>query len=161
MPMFKTSKRGVSPLIATILLIAFAVALGSVIMNWGLNLSAQNSDDPCQRVRLELQPIVNAEACYGNTGTQGYVNFILENTGTSDISGVSIWLTGQKKTEVVDLVVSIPRKTTFERINKETTFDFSAVGNINQIQFIPKVQTVDRSQICTRQSIEPRTVTFC
>lgn len=159
--MFQQSKRGVSPLIATILLIAFAVALGSVIMNWGLNLSAQNSDDPCQRIRLELKPIGNAEACYGNTGTQGYVNFILENTGTSDISGVSIWLTGQKKTELVDIVVSIPRKATFERTNKETSFDFNAVGNINQIQFIPKVQTPERTSICTRQSIEPKTVTFC
>lgn len=29
------SKRGVSPLIATVLLIAFAVALGAVVMNWG------------------------------------------------------------------------------------------------------------------------------
>ncbi len=159
--MFQQSKRGVSPLIATILLIAFAVALGSVIMNWGLNLSAQNSDDPCQRIRLELKPIGNAEACYGNTGTQGYVNFILENTGTSDISGVSIWLTGQKKTELIDLVISIPRKATFERINKETSFDFNAVGNINQIQFIPKVQSPERTSICTRQSIEPKIVTFC
>jgi flagellin-like protein len=161
MPMLVASKRGVSPLIATILLIAFAVALGSVIMNWGLNLSAQNSDDPCQRIRLELKPVANAEACYGNIGAQGYVNFILENTGNSDISGVSIWLTGQKKTELIDLVVSIPRKTTFERSNKETSFDFNAIGNINQIQFIPKVQSGEKTSICTRQAIEPKTVTFC
>jgi flagellin-like protein len=159
--MLQGSKRGVSPLIATILLIAFAVALGSVIMNWGLNLSAQNSDDPCQRIRLELKPVSNAEACYGNTGAQGYVNFILHNAGTGDISGVSIWLTGQKKTELIDLVVSIPRKATFERTNKETSFDFAQVGNINQIQFIPKVQTPEKTSICTRQAIEPKTVTFC
>lgn len=29
------SKRGMSPLIATVLLIAFAVALGVMVMNWG------------------------------------------------------------------------------------------------------------------------------
>ena len=29
------NKKGVSPLIATILLIAFAVALGAVVMSWG------------------------------------------------------------------------------------------------------------------------------
>ncbi len=155
------STKGVSPLIATILLIAFAVALGSVIMNWGLNLSTQNSDDPCQRVRLSLNLIGGAEACYGNTGAQGYVNFILENTGTTDISGVSIWMTGQKKTELVDIVISIPRKTTFDRNNKETSFDFNAVGNINQIQFIPKVQTPERTSICTKQAIEPKIITFC
>ena len=31
----KLNKKAVSPLIATVLLIAFAVALGAVVMNWG------------------------------------------------------------------------------------------------------------------------------
>jgi len=159
--MLGTSKRGVSPLIATILLIAFAVALGSVIMNWGLNLSNQDADDPCQRVRMELKPMTNADACYGSIGSQGYINFVLENTGTTDISGISIWLTGQKKTELIDLAISIPRKTSFERFNKETTFDFETVGNVNQVQFIPKIESAGKTSICTRQAIEPKTVTFC
>lgn len=30
----KVGKRGISPLIATVLLVAFAVALGAVVMNW-------------------------------------------------------------------------------------------------------------------------------
>ena len=32
---FLLLKKGVSPLIATVLLIAFTVAIGSVVMNWG------------------------------------------------------------------------------------------------------------------------------
>lgn len=35
--MFK-SKKSISPLVATILLLAFAVALGSVVMSWGKGL---------------------------------------------------------------------------------------------------------------------------
>src|SRR3989344_3674175 len=30
-----SSRRGISPLVATVMLIAFAVALGAVVMNWG------------------------------------------------------------------------------------------------------------------------------
>jgi flagellin-like protein len=30
----KVGKRGISPLIATVLLVAFAVSLGAVVMNW-------------------------------------------------------------------------------------------------------------------------------
>lgn len=35
--MFK-SKKAISPLVATIILLAFAVALGSVVMSWGKGL---------------------------------------------------------------------------------------------------------------------------
>ena len=54
---FFSSKKGVSPLIATILLIAFAVALGSVVMNWGLNLSLGKSSDKCSRVEIKIRNI--------------------------------------------------------------------------------------------------------
>src|SRR3989344_1722930 len=82
-----SSKKGVSPLIATILLIAFAVALGTVIMNWGLSLGS-SSDDPCAKVALELKKMVdNGEVCYGNRGAEGYLNFVIENSGSTDISG--------------------------------------------------------------------------
>ena len=32
------NKRGISPIVATVLLIAFAVALGAMIMNWSSNI---------------------------------------------------------------------------------------------------------------------------
>ena len=38
-------KKGVSPLIATVLLIAFAVALGAVVMNWGQSFTKQTIDN--------------------------------------------------------------------------------------------------------------------
>jgi flagellin-like protein len=38
------SKKGVSPLIATVLLIGFAVALAAVVMTWGLGFIEQTAD---------------------------------------------------------------------------------------------------------------------
>ena len=155
------SRHGVSPLIATILLIAFAVALGSVIMNWGLSLSL-SSDDPCQAVALEIKDAIESQLCYGNRGSEGYLNFALENRGSSDILGVSVWLIGQKKTELVDLnSISIPRKATFERSDNEALFDFSTVGNLDSVQFIPKIMVDGKVHTCTRQSIQPSTIKFC
>src|SRR3990167_1379626 len=95
---FSKSKKGVSPLIATILLIAFAVALGSVVMNWGLNLNLGKSDDKCRNVEIKLRDIDSAEACYGGFGSNGYINFIIDNTGSADISGLAIWVVGDKET---------------------------------------------------------------
>ena len=159
---FFTSTRGVSPLIATILLIAFAVALGSVIMNWGLSLSLDSSD-PCQKVSLALVDLMEkGEMCYGNRGGEGYMNFMLENKGPTDISGISIWITGQKKTEIIDLgSVSIPRRETYEKTGNEALFDFSTVGNIDSVQFIPKITVDGKTQTCTKQAAQPKTIKFC
>lgn len=41
-------KRGMSPLIATVLLMAFAVALGGMIMNWKVDIT---SNDECELMR--------------------------------------------------------------------------------------------------------------
>lgn len=38
-------RKGLSPLIATVLLIAFAVAIGTVIMNWGIGATTEGCGD--------------------------------------------------------------------------------------------------------------------
>ncbi|MBU0666162.1 MAG: archaellin/type IV pilin N-terminal domain-containing protein [Nanoarchaeota archaeon] len=38
------NKRGMSPIIATILLIAFAVAIGAMIMNWSSGIGDEEAD---------------------------------------------------------------------------------------------------------------------
>lgn len=45
------SKRGMSPLIATVLLMAFAVALGGMIMNWSIDVSINNE---CSEINVKV-----------------------------------------------------------------------------------------------------------
>lgn len=51
----KQSKKGLSPLIATVLLIAFAVALGVMVMNWGKSAAeGKPGETPaCQMVKFD------------------------------------------------------------------------------------------------------------
>lgn len=56
-------KKGMSPLIATMLLIAFAVALGAMIMNLPFFDASKTSSGPdCSKVNLELYPYL----CYAD-----------------------------------------------------------------------------------------------
>lgn len=49
-------KKGISPIIATILLIAFAVALGAMIMNWSSNLVAGGAQEQaCGNVKFSIR----------------------------------------------------------------------------------------------------------
>ncbi len=47
------NKRGISPIVATVLLIAFAVALGAMIMNWSRSLVEEEAS--CEDLVITLK----------------------------------------------------------------------------------------------------------
>lgn len=75
-------KKGMSPLIATILLMAFAVALGAVIMNWSVDIEDGGPD--CGAVKLHI-----LQACLA----EGKVELSLKNVGDVNIAGVKLIIT--------------------------------------------------------------------
>ena len=155
-------KKGVSPLIATVLLIAFAVALGSVIMNWGLNLNLGKSTDKCSNIEIKVRNIDDSEVCFGGFGQQGYINFVIDNTGTKDLNGLAVWIIGEKGTNLFDLDnLAIEKGSLYDKKDKEVTYDFSKYGNIKQVQFIPKIQSDEGIEICPRNAIKIDRIGVC
>lgn len=162
MPKLFKSKRGVSPLIATILLIAFAVALGSVVMNWGLNLDLGKSPDLCKSVEIKIRNIDVAEVCFGGFGPKGYINFIIDNTGAVDVNGLAIWIIGDKGTKLFDIDNILIRKgALYDKNDKEVSYDFSAFGNIKQVQFIPKSRAEQTLEICPKNAVKAEKIGVC
>lgn len=162
MPRIFSSKKGVSPLIATILLIAFAVALGSVVMNWGLSLDLGRSGDKCRDVEIKIRNIDAAEVCFGGFGQNGYINFVIDNTGLSDINGLAIWIIGDKGTRLFDLdSILVKKGELYDKKDKEVSYDFSTFGNIKQVQFIPKVKAEQTTEICPKNAIKAEKIGVC
>src|SRR3989338_2966243 len=102
---FFSGKRGVSPLIATVLLIAFAVALGAVIINWGRGFVQERTSDVEKTTKIETGCALDVQLkvseidgtpqlCYGGSGTSGQVNFTLDNKGKKDIKELEIVVGG-------------------------------------------------------------------
>jgi flagellin-like protein len=102
-------KRAVSPLIATVLLIAFAVALGAVVMNWGrgyvedtANIARERSDTEVKcasDVDVSVVEIDNtAQVCYNTTlvGGNHTLYFIVENKKSTTIDKIQARLIGDK-----------------------------------------------------------------
>lgn len=58
---FGKSKRSVSPLIATVLLIAFAVALGAIVMNWGRNFIEHRQDTAEITSKMQIECSTDVE----------------------------------------------------------------------------------------------------
>ncbi len=83
----KRGKKGISPLIATVLLIAFAVSIGAMIMSWGKDAFASSGD--CTSVKLEIQTINTKPVfCYDTLNNR--INFMVKNTGDVDVEMIKL-----------------------------------------------------------------------
>ena len=90
-------KKGISPLIATVLLIGFTVALAAVVILWGsgffskLTISADEQSTNSLLCATDLKFVVTKVNCgdsITNPVTPGSVT--IDNRGTTDIKGVSL-----------------------------------------------------------------------
>ena len=156
------NKRGVSPLIATILLISFAVALGSVVLNLGRNLDIAKPGDICAGIIMNIRNIGESQVCYSGQGQNTYINFIIDNDGSANIDGLGIWITGEKGTKLLDFNDFLIEKGELREVkDKSINYDSNAYGTIKQIQFFPKIKDVDSMELCARNSVKVSNIKAC
>jgi flagellin-like protein len=152
-------KKAVSPLIATVLLIAFAVALGAFIMNWGKIFTRDQISDAELRsdrelecgldVGLEIYKINGESQLYYSGGN---ITFMLKNPGTKNIDSIRIVVIGQNNTDIN--VTDIPNSS----IEAGGVFKGSveyASDDVDQVEFIPYLNTTGSStpSLCTGNSL--------
>lgn len=93
----RLARKGMSPLIATVLLMAFAVALGGMIMNWssGGSEEAGPATDACKEITLQ-----SSQNCVGSGG----INLRVRNTGTENIGQLGMVVeTGEANPTVIPI----------------------------------------------------------
>lgn len=164
----KMHKKGVSPIIATVLLIAFAVALGAVVMNWGKGFVETTAKDTENKANLDLaceQSLSfgvktigqTPKVCFNTT----HVKVMLENTGSVDITGMQIMFFNNDSDsynfENDTLTIPAGSVTKFMSINHNLT------GDIVQVEFIPKITPKGSvsSQLCSKTSLVVTDLTDC
>ena len=156
------NKRGVSPIIATVLLISFAVALGTVVLNWGRSLDISDSGDICSGIGIKLRNLNNLQACYIYSGNEAYINFIIDNIGNKDVDGLGIWITGESGTQLLDLNdLTIKTGNLLDIKDNSVKYNLKTYGAIKNIQFFPKIKNIDSIELCARQSVKAVNLGIC
>ena len=143
------SQKGISPLIATVLIIGFTVALAAVIMMWGTKFtrdvqkstekSAESNVVCAQDVILEING-----ACRQPDTTSVY-NISISNNGRVDVSGLNIKL--YKSNTEIDSAASSIGITKFDT----ETISVEASGgqqNIKMVEVIPTIALGGDSVTC-------------
>ena len=156
---FLRSKRGISPLIATVLLIAFAVALGAVVMNWGRSyIEATQSQVQEQgqteikcstQVKLQAAKIGDVtKVCYDDSASPPHVKFIIENTGTVPVSGLKVQIINDGDNINTTSINGI---TLTSGDSYSTTVDYT--GNFQQVRIVPVIQVGLSNVTCANAAL--------
>ena len=150
-------KKGITPLIATFLLISFAAAVGVTITNLGsaqADLQAQCAID----INHKLSQIGGKdEICYD--AAKSDLSFTIENGVNIKIEGLLLNVIGKQKAETTELNdAKITKAGTYLG---HAAFDSATSGEIRQVKIIPKVIFADNEQICTEKALVVENIRNC
>jgi len=151
------SKKGISPLIATVLVIGFTVALAAVILTWGTGFTKKisKSTEETTETQLACAQDVNFDvtaACYdmANDGVQ----FIVENNGNRDLTNFSVRL----KISATDVVAGNVPSSTVPRFGLKTFFVtdldipdlLGRAGEVKEVTLVPVIKVGDKEVTCSQ-----------
>jgi hypothetical protein len=125
------SKTAMSPLIATVLLIAFAVALGAMIMNWSAGIESGESGMVAGCDDISLTTTKNI--CYSDNA----LKITLKNNGAERVSAVSIHLTNIA--EDLDMTMRVKDSTIIPGETIERSLPILHPGDDVEIEVTPMV----------------------
>jgi len=166
------SKKGVSPLIATVLLIAFAVALGAVVMNWGSEYvrsqatsTGQKSDVKikcAQDVDLSIVEIDNQpKLCYNNETGAERIEFIMSNDGNVQVESMKVTVISN----ISQVVSGILNETlpVGDTIFLNVSYDANTNGDAKRFQVLPqiKVSGLVTPVWCPKNALEKTEIPVC
>ncbi len=147
--MFKLDKKAIAPLVATLLLISFAVSLGVVIMNFGRAQVELQAQCPIN-IGLKFAKIGGEEQICYDAGRQE-ISFTVENGVNIKVNGLLINIIGSQEAKTID----IP-DTKIEKAGiylGHVPYASAQSGEIRQIKLTPKVEMNAEEQICTEKAL--------
>ena len=163
-----SGKKGVSPLIATVLLIAFAVALGAVVMNWGrgyvedtAEFASKTSSREVQcstEIDLEIIKIGGKKQVCVDNGTNT-VNFTIQNSGSVEVKGIRIQAIGNTSS-IASLVMNESFETAVPK-RKYMNYSYTGNGSVSQVRFTPLIEVDEAKVWCAQNVLKVEDVTIC
>jgi hypothetical protein len=142
-------KTGISPLVATLLLLSFAISIAVVFMNFGRAQVELEAECPVN-IGLEEQKI-----CL--SGNQ--ISLSVSNGINTDITGLIINVIGTSKADTFELNdAGIAKGGIF---TGNVPYFLETSGVIRQIKISPKITLYDQEHICIQKAIVKEAIPNC
>lgn len=156
-----SSKKAVSPLIATVLLLFVAIIMGILVMNWGRAQLEEASECTIDVGMSFVELNKQAQVCYAGSGSNGAVTFIIENGIAAEVSSLQLRIIGTKNVYTTDLPESHLDKAF--SLMRTVPYDFNLFGDIRQIRLVPKIRLFPEQDplLCVEQAVVIEQINPC
>ena len=157
---FLSNRRGVSPLIATMILIGVSVILGAVVMSWGESYIEDRAEfvtgnSACTNVYFSIIKSGGQDlACY----TDSSLEVSLDNGPRSSIYDFGVRVVGSSGILNVESTLSTPL---LEGSGFKLVVPFANIGDVSQVKITPKVSSGNEFLLCDEKSIIVEPVRKC
>ncbi len=148
--------RGITPLMASVLLVSFAVAVAVVVMNVG-RAQVEESANCAVEIGMQFVDIGGKQdLCYDAGKKQ--LKFTVQNGININIEGMIVNAIGEQQAESFELAGFMGKAGTYVGT---IPFDEAAGGSIRQVRITPKVAPVDEEVLCPEQALVAEEITKC
>lgn len=159
----KMSKKGISPLVATILLIAFAIALGAVVMSWGKDHistdeiatgpKAEMTPAACNFAAISIKYGIGEKPCFDSD--DGIFATFIDN-GQKELTGIKLVIYGSNGITTLekDILVNRESYTIAPGDSVLIAANYGASATIDKVEIVPKVMADGKELYCSGNRIE-------
>jgi len=159
------NKKGVTPLVATILLVAFSVGLGALVMSWGEEYIEQKAEfvqgtteirSGCDVASLSIITIGGVpQACVG----EDYLQLWIDNGADIDLFNIHARIVGSEDVVVFEEILEQPLLRS-NAIKAQLPYN-AIIGRVLQVRLTPKIWTGNEVNICSQSSINVEKLGTC
>lgn len=152
-------KRGLAPLIATILIIGFVVVLATMILFWGssflTNLKESSEKMALESISCSTDVAIHVKsACsMGNEAV-----FFVENVGSRDFKGFLIIFYGSEGGDSISIEENL---LPYEIKKLNPSFDADKIGEINKLRIYPLILLGGKTVLCSNKYDETESFEDC
>lgn len=151
------NQRGITPLVATVLLVAFSVGLGALVMSWGEDYIEEKAEfvqgtgeikSACDSVSIDIIKIGGkVQACQSARGVELWI----DNGPDVDLSNIHARIAGNRGVDVAPNILLSP----LVRANsvRSVVAVKPEVGQVLQVKLTPKVWSGTKESTCATQAI--------
>ena len=159
------SRKGITPLVATVLLVAFSVGLGALVMSWGEEYVKEHAGfaqgtaevkSECDSAQVELMIIEGKrQAC----ATSSAVNLWIDNGPNIDLYNIHARVAGENGVKVVEEIFSgsLAKSNSVKAV---IPYDAS-IAPILQVRLTPRVWTGRDVVMCPQKQIDVEKIPSC
>lgn len=155
--MYPLTRKAITPIMISFLLVSFAVAVGVVVMNLG-SAEVEDSAECSVEIGLRFAAIGGEEqVCYDVA--KKIFSFSIENGININVNGIIVNIIGTQQAESFELNDAKMGKAAvyLGRI----PYDTAVSGEIRQVKISPKIIPYDQEEVCIDQAFVIESVRPC